>query len=304
MLLSIGIPTFNQPEFIVDAVKSALALSYPNKEIIVVEDDPYAQTKEMLEPFIRTGSIQFFQNPKNLGRVGNYRRILFELAKGDWFIMLDGDDYFVNKDWLEKAILLIEKDTDLMLCFGDYKVVSTKNSTTSGSRNFLKDGSILDGEKFLDAFLNNQIQPGHQTTIYKREMALGVNFYEHNILSTDLESLFKLALHGKVGYIHSTIAAWRKHGKNATTIKTLEENLANTYYPERVQAYATTLGIDLKNWSDRMRAKLFCTIVAESIKYRKSGLGKILRAVRKDPKIGLYCVEYAIRRMIQKAKGQ
>ena len=51
--------------------------------------------------------IVFSQNPKNLGRVANYRHLLYDVASSAWYINLDGDDYFTDPLFVNHAMKLI-----------------------------------------------------------------------------------------------------------------------------------------------------------------------------------------------------
>jgi len=103
-LVSIAIPTFNQEEYILQAVKSALSQTYPRLEVIVSDDHSTDHTREVLKTLKADARLKYFINEPGLGRVKNYRRSLYEYASGDWFINVDGDDFFTDVEFVEDAM--------------------------------------------------------------------------------------------------------------------------------------------------------------------------------------------------------
>ena len=87
--VTISIPCFNAARWIAEAVQSALAQTWPEKEIIVTDDGSTDGSLEILENFgkairlIRTG---------HLG-APHARNQALEQARGEWMQFLDADDY-------------------------------------------------------------------------------------------------------------------------------------------------------------------------------------------------------------------
>ena len=87
-LVSAVIPTFNYGRFVGDAVESALAQTYRDLEVIVVDDGSTDDTQRILKRF---GSrIRYvYQNNRGLSAARNTG---VRLANGDWIALLDSDD--------------------------------------------------------------------------------------------------------------------------------------------------------------------------------------------------------------------
>ena len=102
--ISIGIPTYNQYELLVQAVESALSQKYNNIEVIVSDDSQNNLTKEALLRFSSFPNFKYFKSEMPLGRVANYRKILYEYSDLDWHINLDGDDYSFDYGFIKECI--------------------------------------------------------------------------------------------------------------------------------------------------------------------------------------------------------
>ena len=90
-LVSILIPCYNAERWVGQAVESALAQTWPNKEVIVVDDGSVDGSREVIESFGDKIRYEFGPN-----RGGNpCRNRLLGLATGEWVQFLDADDYLL-----------------------------------------------------------------------------------------------------------------------------------------------------------------------------------------------------------------
>ena len=89
MIVSIGIPVFNAERWLAAAIESALAQTWQQTEVIVVDDGSTDRSREIAMGYL--GRVQFFET-KHLG--GNHaRNVALREARGEWVQFLDADDY-------------------------------------------------------------------------------------------------------------------------------------------------------------------------------------------------------------------
>ncbi len=89
--VSILIPCYNAERWIAQAIQSALDQTYPNKEVIVVDDGSSDRSLKMIKSF---GDQIRWETGENRG--GNAaRNRLLELSNGEWLQYLDADDYLL-----------------------------------------------------------------------------------------------------------------------------------------------------------------------------------------------------------------
>ena len=89
--VSVVIPVFNAEQFLKEAVESALGQTYPNIEVIVVDDGSTDNTPHVLETFSESVRVVRTAN----GGVARARNVGAALATGDWIAFLDADDVWL-----------------------------------------------------------------------------------------------------------------------------------------------------------------------------------------------------------------
>jgi glycosyltransferase involved in cell wall biosynthesis len=89
--VSILIPCYNADRWIAQAIASALNQTYPDTEIIVVDDGSSDRSLEIIKSF--GDRIRWETQPNQGGNVTRNR--LLELSTGEWLQYLDADDYLL-----------------------------------------------------------------------------------------------------------------------------------------------------------------------------------------------------------------
>ncbi|MED5509395.1 MAG: glycosyltransferase, partial [Pseudomonadota bacterium] len=108
-LVSVCIPSYNYEKYIGEAIESVLHQTYPNWEIIVVDDASSDNSPALLEAYQRDypDRFQFVAAAANRG-IGNTLNHCISLAKGDYIAYLGADDRMlphrlqVQVDYLEQ----------------------------------------------------------------------------------------------------------------------------------------------------------------------------------------------------------
>jgi len=268
--VTIMIPTFNQSQFLYQAVKSALAQDYQNLEIVICDDASTDDTREVVTGLLSDDRVRYFRNANNLGRVGNYRHILYDLATGDWVINLDGDDCFISRSYISSAVRLALSHPDITLVFGKAEMgPSTDGATVCLNERSLMSG-VMDGTQFfLEYPPFETMAPLHATCLYHRASAMKIGFYKQDILSSDFESLYRLMLDRKIGFVDEVAALWRQHGENATRSPTIDGVVKNIAVFEGPYQRAKELGclsvVKLRQWRRQRFARYFLSSLMQTM---------------------------------------
>ena len=110
-LVSILIPCYNAERWIDQAIESALAQTWPEKEVIVIDDGSTDSSVDVIKTF--DDRIRWETGPNRGGNV--VRNRLLEQADGDWLQYLDADDYLLpNKIASQMRFLATAPQTDIV----------------------------------------------------------------------------------------------------------------------------------------------------------------------------------------------
>jgi glycosyltransferase involved in cell wall biosynthesis len=101
-LVSIIIPTYERPKFILKCVNSALKQSYKNTEIIIVDDS----SKQEYPKFVNK-KVRYFKNKENNGPAYS-RNFGIKKARGEIIFTLD-DDIILEKKYLERVVKTLKE---------------------------------------------------------------------------------------------------------------------------------------------------------------------------------------------------
>jgi glycosyltransferase involved in cell wall biosynthesis len=104
-LVSILIPAYNAERWIVETIKSALRQTWPNKEIIVVDDGSTDCTLAVARRFESNGVRVITTSNQGAAEARNRA---FSLSRGDYIQWLDADD-LLSPDKIERQMQAAEK---------------------------------------------------------------------------------------------------------------------------------------------------------------------------------------------------
>ena len=95
-LVSILIPTYNQPKYFFMALESALAQTYPNIEILVGDDSTNEDTKNLIQPYLKKyKNLKYFFHDGKIPRGGGANTyFLLNTCRGEFINFLFHDDLF------------------------------------------------------------------------------------------------------------------------------------------------------------------------------------------------------------------
>ncbi|MCS3507917.1 glycosyltransferase family 2 protein [Achromobacter sp. JUb104] len=117
-LVSIVMPAFNAQRFIAEAIRSVLAQTYSNWELLVVDDSSTDDTAQIVKAFQQgEDRIRYRRSASNMGVV-NSRNLALDTARGEYVAFLDADDVWETFK-LDRQVAFME-ETGVAISYGDY----------------------------------------------------------------------------------------------------------------------------------------------------------------------------------------
>ena len=115
-LVSVIIPVYNGQEFIRDAVQSALLQTYPNLEVIVVDDGSTDSTRAIVEALAAADARVELISQAN-GGVARARNRGISAARGEFIAPLDADDMWAPEKIQRQVARMAEYGTETGLVY-------------------------------------------------------------------------------------------------------------------------------------------------------------------------------------------
>lgn len=108
-LISIALCTYNGEKYLCEQLGTLVGQTYPNLEIVVVDDASTDQTWTILNEFADCyPSIRLFRNTTNLGYLRNFERAL-KHCQGEYLLISDQDDVW-EKEKVTKLLAAVEEN--------------------------------------------------------------------------------------------------------------------------------------------------------------------------------------------------
>lgn len=103
--VSIIVPVYNVEKYLSQCLDSLVEQTYPNIEIIIINDGSFDNSKRIIEQYAKQFShIKFINFTENLG-ISKARNTGLDYANGDYIFFIDSDDW-INRNAIEKLVHL------------------------------------------------------------------------------------------------------------------------------------------------------------------------------------------------------
>ena len=114
-LVSVGLPVFNGESFLEEAIRSVLAQTLPDLELILCDNASTDRTGQICRDYAAADPrVRYYRQARNLGAAPNYNHA-FAHARGRYFKWLAHDDRMLPS-FLEKTCRVLGERSDAVLC--------------------------------------------------------------------------------------------------------------------------------------------------------------------------------------------
>ncbi len=163
-LVSIIVPVYNTKNYIERCVNSLLRQTYPNIEIIMVDDGSVDGSAELLDSLARTYPLRVIH--KQNGGAGSARNVGLDIAAGEWIVFADSDDLY-SETAIAYLVNICERNHCMLACCG----VTVEESDLSHAEGDGKsETKVYNGEIGMQKLLEEQILSYLSSKIYHRSL--------------------------------------------------------------------------------------------------------------------------------------
>ncbi|MFA6391477.1 MAG: glycosyltransferase family 2 protein [Patescibacteria group bacterium] len=127
--VSICIPAYKQIKFLRKNLESIKSQTYQDYEIILTDDSPNNDVKNLVELFDFQGKLRYYKNLKTLGSPENWNEAI-RYATGEYIKILHHDDWFKNKNSLSEFVKMLDENPNADFAFCPSFVQYAKDGRT------------------------------------------------------------------------------------------------------------------------------------------------------------------------------
>jgi glycosyltransferase involved in cell wall biosynthesis len=261
-LVSVLIPLYNHEQFIEQTLSSIVNDSYPNKELIVIDDGSKDESYKRAEQWRKdnthsfNGRFEVFTR-ENRG-VSATLNELFTLSRGDYIAYVSSDDYLLPGG-IEARVKFLEGNSGKMIVVGDYFTAcyDGKVNNLSGIENFFRgrksrllNERLLSYEIIFCWCLAGPIYMGRRK-LYER-----IGGYNESMAVEDWDFCLRLLPDEWLGFVDYPVAVYRLRPDELERSTSVQQHIRFN------EAMLKTVSDNLPNFNGLKKAYLFASKLA------------------------------------------
>jgi glycosyltransferase involved in cell wall biosynthesis len=230
-LVSIVIPTFDRPDYLKEAVASALAQTYRNIEVLVGDNGETGLGGELAVVARGDRRFKYRQNAHNLGMSGNFNA-LADAAAGDFLVAI-GDDDRLLPEFVSSLVGAMKPEARLAFC-NHYLIDSQGRRLEPESREQTR--------RYGRHGLSAGMVPNAQVVAWRQSIALTATLmrtadmrrlrFREDLNTPDTEFFIRLAEEGaQFVFVPEYLAEYRVHVATETSSGLCSERLVEYLLP-------------------------------------------------------------------------
>ncbi len=201
-LVSIIMPARNAEKYLSQAIESFLNQTYPNKELILIDDGSRDSTLTIAVSYSKSHpQIKVYKNQTSQG-IASTRNQALALTQGKYIGHLDADDQ-LHPQAITKALQLLQSKKNLALVYSGYYTINKQNN-------------ITDHYLAPPFSTQNLSQLGWQHFgMYRKSIALRIGGFNENLITcSDGDFFMRLAQKYPCQRINKYLYYYRWHATN------------------------------------------------------------------------------------------
>ncbi len=122
--IAVGVLAYNHEKYILECLNTIVKQTGNFKiRVVICEDDSTDLTGELIDNFIKTYpenprvTFRYLRSESNLGMVKNLERLIRACSDSDYTALIDGDDYWLQPDRLQKHIHFHQEHPECSMSF-------------------------------------------------------------------------------------------------------------------------------------------------------------------------------------------
>lgn len=207
---TLALPVFNGENYIRRALESALAQTYSDFELIIVDNASTDATPDICQEYVaRDSRIRYLQNESNIGINANFDRCV-ELAAGQYFCWLAHDDE-MKPDYLGRCSRILDDRPDVVLVHSLVQIIDEQGAKISIYDSGLDGAEAERPSDRLRALTHVRHTCTAMFGLYRLDALRRTRILSPNHHAADRSMLAEISLIGKIVQIHEPLFHNREH---------------------------------------------------------------------------------------------
>jgi len=216
------VPSYNHGRYLRERIESILNQTYPNVELIVIDDQSDDDSDAVIKALRQRADFQYIRNSKNSGTPFAAWEKVVALATGKYIWICESDDV-AEPSFLTTAIAKLEATPDAALFYCSSTIIDESSQQIDHTDSYFHDiwkETRWDGDFTADGFdeligyqLRGQTVPNMSSALFRAE-AFRVAFdpfLKRLKLTGDWLFVGEVMKHGRVIFHHEALSRFRKH---------------------------------------------------------------------------------------------
>ncbi|MCR4600069.1 MAG: glycosyltransferase [Acetatifactor sp.] len=215
-LVSVIIPTYKTEIYVDQAIKSVLTQTYPDLEIILVDDGSPDRCPEILDGYAERYERVRVIHQENQG-LGAARNTGFDASKGDYVFFLDSDDMLDGKEAIRNLVnKAVETDADITM--GNFRRFYG-NEIQGVNEHHLRDGEYTQTADFrFEGFYRFGHLAYDWGKLYKKSFLVDndIRCCRYRFTQDKPHNMLCYVYHPKYAFIENSVYLYRENPESVT----------------------------------------------------------------------------------------
>jgi glycosyltransferase involved in cell wall biosynthesis len=193
-VVTVGVPVYNSEKYLPETLRSILAQTYTDFEVVISDNASTDNTRTICEDFARTDSrVRYVRRPENIGLPRNYNSLV-GLARGRYFKWSSSND-LMQPRFLEACVPVLETNPDVVLVYPRTRMF---DSVSGDVRDYADNLDIRD-EDPVGRYKQCDVRLAYNNIINGliRTKVLAASTLHREYASSDVVLMPELSLYGK-----------------------------------------------------------------------------------------------------------
>ncbi|SHH38585.1 glycosyltransferase family 2 protein [Winogradskyella jejuensis] len=213
MEVSVIMITYNHEKYIKQAVESIVnQVTNFDFELIIADDNSKDDTEQAVKSVSNTSknlNLRYFRNEENLGMTKNFE-YAYSKSNGNFIAICEGDDYWNDKNKLQKQVDFLRDNPSYSFCYTRFKVYKNDNDSfveDFNGKHFHNDSKFV---PFTYQTFSEGWHIGNQTLVFRKENFNAVAFKKFKNFK-DVHLISQLLKKGEGACLNFFGAVYRMH---------------------------------------------------------------------------------------------